>query len=72
MVLDERERSLLGRTGYGGPGASQGFNPASTMPNYSVMGGQNQQTYKPAHNARNPQSTSRSTYYQMSESRIGN
>ena len=45
MVLDERDRSLLNGGAFGGGhgAAMRGFNPASTMPNYSVMmGGQNQ------------------------------
>jgi hypothetical protein len=44
MVLDERDRSLLNGGAFGGGhgAAMRGFNPASTMPNYSVMmGGQN-------------------------------
>ena len=53
----------------------QGINPASTMPNYSVMGpgGANQATYKAAMNGVNPQSQFQTnSSYRMSEERIAN
>jgi len=47
MVLSDSHKSMLGKGIYGGPDM-QGFNPASTVPNYSIMAGQNQvKTYKP-------------------------
>ena len=61
MVLTESHKSMLGNNGFGRQGmatkAMQGFNPASTAPNYSVMGpgGHNQATYR-AGGLRNPQS----------------
>jgi len=53
----------------------QGFNPASSVPNYSVMGGaavNNQQTFRQKQELRNPQSILSNGTYQMFETRIPN
>lgn len=63
--------------GFGGRGmatkAMMGLNPASTMPNYSVMNAQVQATYKNnlGQKQRNPQSIANGTY-SMINTRLAN
>ena len=68
MVLSEKDRSLLNNAGMG-RGGQLGFNPASTMPNYSVMGPNNKATYRQNY-MQNPQSVVQGTF-NMSEARLG-
>ena len=88
MVLSERDKTLFGAgaNGFGRGAATKamlGFNPVSTMPNYSVgmgVNGAQQPTYRPNMNGangrgsdekeRNPQSIAQGTY-QMIDTRIG-
>lgn len=61
-------------SGFGWRGvANKGINPASTMPNYSVMNPHAQATYKNnmGQNQRNPQSDMNGTY-SMSNTRLPN
>lgn len=76
MVLTDSHKNMLFDQGFGRPkGMQQGFNPASTMPNYSGLAGQNQATYKNGAMQRNPQSImngSEQSSYRMTQERLAN